>query len=256
MGVEGLVFNVHDVTGFIQEQQVLAFDIEDNGVRVFRIGQMPAVQQTVEQKGGIGRLGRDTGHAADIHMRALAAVQKIEVAVYDFLAGQGQADRELALHLVHEQGLRELFILDRTDRIARYRRIIILRYQAGYFDVRGDGEFNGQTAFRLNHVRVKRRALMACPDDIDHAEQFQRSVWRVGLDHDGIINLNSFAFFEPHPEFERGGVLRADDSPHAFSFPFGYTWFRRAFSIHRRTSLGSPSRCRSRRSSPPMGIKF
>ena len=170
LGVEGFVFETEGVAGLVQEQQVFAFDIEDNRVGVFRVRQLPAVQQTVQQKGGIGRLGGNAGHAADIHMRALAAVQKIEVAVHNFLAGQGQANRKLALHGVHEQGLGKFLIRDRAHRVARHGRIIILGHQAGHFDVGGNRQFNRQAAFGLHHVGVKRRALMAGADDIDHAE--------------------------------------------------------------------------------------
>ena len=82
--------------GVVEEEQVLALDVEDERLRVGRLGAQHArVEQAVEQEGGVAGLGGDAGDAGDVDVGALGAVEEVEVEV-DRLAVAGQAAREAA----------------------------------------------------------------------------------------------------------------------------------------------------------------
>jgi len=58
--------------------------------------------------------------------------------------------------------------------------------------MRGDREFDGQSALGFHDVRIKRRTLVPGADDVDHAKQLQQTDRRISLDHDHLVLLHGF----------------------------------------------------------------
>ena len=83
--------------GVVEEQQVLALDVEDQRRRVGRLGaQHPAVEQRVQQERGVAGLGGDAGDPADVDVSPLRAVEEVDVEI-DPLAVAGEPGREPSL---------------------------------------------------------------------------------------------------------------------------------------------------------------
>ena len=78
--------------------QVLALDVEDEGLGVGRLGAEGArVEQAVEQEGGVAGLGGHAGDPADVHVRAPGAVEELEVQVERLVVRDRPAGRRLRI---------------------------------------------------------------------------------------------------------------------------------------------------------------
>ena len=93
--------------GVVEEQQVLALDVEDQGLGVGRLGAEHAgVEQRVQQERGVARLRGHAGDAGDVDVGALGAVDEVEVEEHR-LAVAAEAGGQLAGDLVEvERGRR------------------------------------------------------------------------------------------------------------------------------------------------------
>ena len=81
-GVVGPVLVGQPRVGLVEEQQVLALDVEDQRLGVGRlVAEHVTVEERVEQEARVGRLGGDAGDAGDVHVRAAAAVEERQVDV-------------------------------------------------------------------------------------------------------------------------------------------------------------------------------
>ena len=89
-GVAGRLIVAQPRVGVVEEEQVLALDVEDERLGVGGLGaQHPGVEQAVEQEGGVAGLGGHARDAADVDVGAAAAVDELEVEVEGLVvAGQ------------------------------------------------------------------------------------------------------------------------------------------------------------------------
>src|SRR6266508_6672918 len=99
---------------------------------------MTAVEQAVEEKCRVGSLGSNARDATDVDVRAFAAIKKVEVTVHNLFAGEGQTERKLALHLIHEQRPLVLFAGYDPHRVSGYGRIVVFGVEAGDLYMSGD----------------------------------------------------------------------------------------------------------------------
>ena len=90
--------------GVVEEQQVLALDVEDQRLGVGLGGAEHArVEQRVEQEGGVGGLGGHAGDARDVDVGAPGAVEELHVEE-ERLAVARQPGRDLLGHVVEVEG--------------------------------------------------------------------------------------------------------------------------------------------------------
>ena len=110
------------LVGSIEEEEVLALDVEDQRLGVLGLAaEHPGVKERVEQEGGVGGLGGDAGDARDVDVRAASAVEELEVEI-EALAVAREAGREPVLHPVEEQRLVAIGAGGAPHLVARARR--------------------------------------------------------------------------------------------------------------------------------------
>ena len=213
VGVAGRLVVAQVDVGVVEEQQVLALDVEDERLGVGRLGAEHArVEQAVEQEGGVGGLGGHARDAADVHVGAAGAVEELEVQVEGLVVTRQAGGQQLA-HLREQQGLVALGPRGLAHLLARQRRNEDLGLEAGGEHLRGLADLGGQHAVgHEEHVAVEAGALVGGPHLRHDARDAQRlPVGQHPVDHDDVVELQVRALADPHPELERRGRLGADD---------------------------------------------
>ena len=208
----GLVVAEVDV-GVVEEQQVLALDVEDERLGVGRLGPEHArVEQAVEQERGVGGLGGHARHAADVDVGAAGAVEELEVEV-EGLVVAGQPGGQQLAHLREQQGVVALGAGRLAHLLARQRRHEDLGLEPGGQHLGGLADLGGQHAVGDEEdVAVEPGALVRGPHLRDDARDAQRlAVGQHAVDHHDVVELQVGALADPDPELERGGRLGADD---------------------------------------------
>ena len=190
--------------GLVEEQQVLAFDVEDQRLCVRRlVAEHVAVEQPVEQETRVARLGRDAGDAGDVHVRAAASVEKREVDVHRKPVARDPGGEPL-LHLIEVQRFIARASGCAGDCVARSRWHVQLGLEACADDVRGPCELDGQQPLiGEEHVAVKAAALVPRADHVDEPANPQRArAGDIGLHSDDVVELQERVLLNPDPELK------------------------------------------------------
>jgi hypothetical protein len=200
--------------GMVEEQQVLALDVEDERLGVDRPRpQHAAVEDGVEQEGGIGGLGGHTGDARDVDVGATAAVEELQVE-HQRLTRTRQPDGEPFGHPVEEERLIAFGALGLAHRVAGPGRDEDLGLEPGGGDLGGLGHLGRQHAVGdEEHVGVETGALVAGPHLADHPEDLHHlSAGQHPFQRHHVVELKVAVLGDAHPELQWRGVLGSDDA--------------------------------------------
>jgi hypothetical protein len=125
-GVAGGLVGGQLGVGVVEEQQVLALDVEDQRLGVGGIGPEHAgVEHAVEEEAGVGGLGRHARDTTDVDVGTPAAVEELEVEEERLVVAR-QARRQPVPHLVEQQRLVTFGPRRLADALARQRRHVDL----------------------------------------------------------------------------------------------------------------------------------
>ena len=201
----------------VQEEQILALHVEDQGLGVVGAGaELPRSKQAVEEEDGVAGLGRHTGDAADVDVSSPGAVHEFHVGVDDFAVAR-EANRNLALHAVEEEGL----VTGLADGLAHdrsgHRRHEDLGLEACRQHLGRFGHLGGKhPLLDQEDIAVEARALVPGAQVGHHAVDPDRVLApREGaLDHDHIVELQKAPLAHRDPEFQGRRRIRADDPAH------------------------------------------
>ena len=214
--VEGLIslslLVLEGDVGMIEEKQVLALHVEDQGLGVDRsIPQYARVEQRVEKEGGVGGLGGDAADARDVDVSPTPAVYELEVDE-ERIARARKTDGKSLLHPVEEESAIAVCAGCDVHLLAGLRRYKDLGLKAGGRDLGGFEDFSRQqTLLDQEDVGVEASSLVAGPDlGHDPVDADDLPVGKRPLQGDHIVQLQESKRIHPYPELERSGVLSPD----------------------------------------------
>ena len=203
----------------IEEEQILALHVEDERLRVRRVGAEHAGgEQPEEQEGRVRGLRRDAGDARDVDVRAARTVEEVEVQVHRETVA-AEPDRQPRLHLVEEQRDVALGARRAPDLGAGLRRNEHLGIETRGEHLRGfDVLRREHTVGDEEDVGVETRALLAGPHLGDDAREPHRLLTprNPALAHDDVVELEVLLRRHRDPEREGRRVFRAEDAPDGF----------------------------------------
>src|SRR5947209_8114378 len=157
-------FRLDGVIGGVEKQQVFAFDVENQcmSVGLFGAEKVLRLENTVQQKSGIGSFGGHARYSGDVYVSATAAVEELEITVHDLLVA-GESQQEALLHGVKEECLLTVSTGGLIYGVSGQRRDEDFRLDAGDSDV----SFNGypqrkNTLFGEEDIGLQPGAFVAC----------------------------------------------------------------------------------------------
>jgi hypothetical protein len=179
----------------VEEQQVLALDVEDQRLRIDGVlTERAGVEQAVEQERGVGGLRGDTRDPGDVDVRAARAVEELEVDV-DRLVVTGKAGGQPFLHRVEVQGLVALLADRLADDGTGQRGHEDLGLDPGQGHLRGLGHLAGEDpVLDQEHVGVEASPLVAGPHlRYDAVDRDRLAAGRGALGRDDVVELQVVA---------------------------------------------------------------
>lgn len=202
----------------IDMEQVFTLHVEDEclGIDHGR-AKHTRVEQRVKEKCRVARFGRHSRNPGDTDMGPSLAVEELEVGIERF-AVSGGANGKLPLHSIKEQRLVALIAAGSPHRVAWPRRDKDLRLDPGDRHLGGLDDLGREhSVLDQEYVGVESGALVSSPDLTHRPEQLDNlSRRKDAFQGDDIVEFEIFAFGHAHPELERRGVDRSENTTHHF----------------------------------------
>ena len=201
----------------IQEQQVLAFDIENQAFGVRGCGtEHPRVEQRIQQERRVAGFGGNAGDSADVDMRALGSVDEVEIKI-DRILIAAQSGGQTAFDLVEVERCVS-FSFDRSPYLSSWkRRHKGLGHDSSHLYQGCLRHLRWQDSVRnQEHVAVEAGTLVAGPNLADDSVQLQLvAVRELTVYGDDIVQLQVMSGGERYPELQWRSIIGAEHPSHA-----------------------------------------
>ena len=226
--IDGAVVVGQALVGFVEEQHVLALDVEDDAARGGLVGEGHAVlhllvtlfralevEHGVQEEEGERRLGGHAADAADADVCALGAVEELEVDIEGLLVTH-DADGHALLHDVEAERLVQVGARRTEDIVPRMRGNKDLGVQLGHLHRPHVGDAGGHDALAHNgRVTGEGDALVVLLDVDDGAVEGNGLDTGIPFDRrlheDDVIHLQIVVLVDEDIERQRRCGLGAQD---------------------------------------------